>query len=51
VDTPVVVGGIIPESDRASLLKSGAAAIYTPKDFDIARIIGEMTDLVARRRA
>jgi (2R)-ethylmalonyl-CoA mutase len=50
VDTPVVVGGIIPESDRASLLKSGAAAIYTPKDFDIARIIGEMTDLVARRR-
>jgi (2R)-ethylmalonyl-CoA mutase len=51
VDAPVAVGGIIPESDRASLLASGAAAIYTPKDFDIARIIGEMTDLVARRRA
>ena len=51
VDAPVVVGGIIPESDREILLKSGAAAIYTPKDFDIARIIGEMTDLVASRRA
>ena len=51
VDAPVVVGGIIPESDREILLKNGAAAIYTPKDFDIARIIGEMTDLVASRRA
>ena len=51
VDAPVVVGGIIPESDRTSLLASGAAAIYTPKDFDIARIIGEMTELVASRRA
>jgi len=51
VDAPVVVGGIIPESDRATLLASGAAAIYTPKDFDIARIITEMTDLVTGRRA
>ena len=51
VDAPVVVGGIIPESDRATLLASGAAAIYTPKDFDIARIITEMTDLVTARRA
>jgi (2R)-ethylmalonyl-CoA mutase len=50
VDAPVVVGGIIPESDRESLMKSGAAAIYTPKDFDIARIISEMTELVASRR-
>jgi len=50
VDAPVVVGGIIPESDRQSLLNSGAAAVYTPKDFDIARIIGEMTNLVASRR-
>ena len=51
VDAPVVVGGIIPESDRENLMKSGAAAIYTPKDFDIARIIGEMTELVASRRS
>ena len=51
VDAPVVVGGIIPESDRATLLASGAAAIYTPKDFDIARIITEMTDLVTARRS
>ena len=51
VDAPVVVGGIIPESDRESLMASGAAAIYTPKDFDIARIITEMTDLVTARRS
>ena len=51
VDAPVVVGGIIPESDREPLMASGAAAIYTPKDFDIARIITEMTDLVTARRA
>ena len=51
VDAPVVVGGIIPESDRENLMKSGAAAIYTPKDFDIARIIDEMTELVASRRS
>jgi ethylmalonyl-CoA mutase len=44
VDTPVVVGGIIPEQDVAGLKSTGVAAVYTPKDFDINRI---MRDIVA----
>ena len=39
VDAPVVVGGIIPEDDRPRLLAAGVAAVYTPKDFELARII------------
>lgn len=40
---PVVVGGIIPPDDARALLASGVAAVYTPKDFELNRI---MTDLV-----
>jgi (2R)-ethylmalonyl-CoA mutase len=40
----VVVGGIIPEQDVAALRDAGVAAVYTPKDFDINRI---MRDIVA----
>ncbi|MCW3019198.1 MAG: methylmalonyl-CoA mutase, large subunit [Solirubrobacterales bacterium] len=44
VSAPVVVGGIIPEQDVAALREAGVAAVYTPKDFDITRI---MRDIVA----
>ena len=50
VDAPVVVGGIIPEDDQPKLAELGVAAIYTPKDFDLTRIMGDMADLVAARR-
>jgi len=50
VDAPVVVGGIIPESDRPTLLAQGVAAVYTPKDFELARIMGELVDLAATHR-
>ena len=46
VDAPVIAGGIIPEDDRPRLLAAGVAAVYTPKDFEIARIMGEVADLV-----
>ena len=42
VDAPVVVGGIIPEEDRSVLIAAGVAAVYTPKDFDLARIMGDI---------
>ena len=45
VDAPVVAGGIIPEDDRPRLLAAGVAAVYTPKDFELARIMGEIVDL------
>ncbi|NCU86327.1 MAG: protein meaA [Actinobacteria bacterium] len=50
VDAPVVVGGIIPEGDRARLKKLGVAAVYTPKDFDIAKIMRDIADLTIRNR-
>ena len=51
VDSPVVVGGIIPEDDRVRLLtKEGVAAVYTPKDFDIARIMREVAEMAVAHR-
>jgi len=48
-DVPVVVGGIIPESDEPRLRAAGVAAVYTPKDFDLTRIIRDVVALVAER--
>ena len=45
VDAPVVVGGIIPEADRAELLAAGVARVYTPKDFRLGDIVAELADL------
>ncbi len=47
VDVPVVVGGIIPEADVEPLRRAGVAAVYTPKDFRFATIIGDIVGLVA----
>jgi ethylmalonyl-CoA mutase len=47
VDVPVVVGGIIPEADGRALLAAGVARVYTPKDFEVTRIMGDVVDLVA----
>ncbi len=49
VEVPVVVGGIIPAADAARLREAGVAGVYTPKDFDINRIMGEIVELVAQR--
>jgi (2R)-ethylmalonyl-CoA mutase len=51
VDAPVVVGGIIPEEDRPVLTAAGVAAIYTPKDYELTRIMGEIVDLTEAHRA
>jgi (2R)-ethylmalonyl-CoA mutase len=42
-DVPVIVGGIIPPEDADTLKAAGVAAVYTPKDFELNRI---MTDIV-----
>jgi len=49
VDAPVVAGGIIPPADAKRLREAGVDGVYTPKDFDINKIMGEIVDLVARR--
>jgi (2R)-ethylmalonyl-CoA mutase len=50
IDAPVVAGGIIPEDDRQTLLAAGVAAVYTPKDFELVRIMGEIVDLAVAHR-
>jgi ethylmalonyl-CoA mutase len=45
VDAPVVVGGIIPEQDVEPLKQAGVAAVYTPKDFDITKIMRHIVEL------
>jgi ethylmalonyl-CoA mutase len=49
VDAPVVVGGIIPDADVEPLRAAGVAAVYTPKDFDLTRIMADVVALVAER--
>jgi (2R)-ethylmalonyl-CoA mutase len=49
VDVPVVVGGIIPAADAERLRAAGVDGVYTPKDFDINKIMGEIVELVAGR--
>ncbi len=51
VSAPVVVGGIIPEQDVAALREAGVAAVYTPKDFDLTRIIRDIVAIVGEGAA
>ncbi len=45
VTVPVVVGGIIPPGDEAQLKAAGVAAVYTPKDYELGRIMAELVAL------
>jgi (2R)-ethylmalonyl-CoA mutase len=45
-DVPVIVGGIVPESDMRRLTGQGVAAVFTPKDFGLTEIIGEIVDVI-----
>jgi (2R)-ethylmalonyl-CoA mutase len=47
-NVPVVVGGIIPESDAKRLLSQGVARVYTPKDFELNAIMNDLADLAER---
>jgi ethylmalonyl-CoA mutase len=50
VDAPIVAGGIIPEEDRQALHDAGVAAVYTPKDFELVRIMSDIVDLATASR-
>ncbi|MDP8927218.1 MAG: protein meaA, partial [Actinomycetota bacterium] len=45
----VVVGGIIPSEDVEVLREQGVAAVYTPKDYELTRMLVEIAQLVAAR--
>ena len=49
-DIPVVVGGIIPPADAASLRAQGVAAVFTPRDFGITAIIGRIVEEIRPAR-
>jgi (2R)-ethylmalonyl-CoA mutase len=48
-DVPIVVGGIIPESDAEALRDAGIAAVYTPKDWNLNGMMRDIIELVAER--
>jgi (2R)-ethylmalonyl-CoA mutase len=43
---PVVVGGIIPKEDASALKDAGVAEVYTPKDFELNRIMSDLVRIV-----
>ena len=45
-DVPVVVGGIIPPQDANALKDAGVAEVYTPKDFELNRIMADVVRIV-----
>jgi (2R)-ethylmalonyl-CoA mutase len=47
-NVPVVAGGIIPADDVNVLKQLGVAAIYTPKDFDLNRIMNDLVGLIEK---
>jgi (2R)-ethylmalonyl-CoA mutase len=47
---PIVVGGVIPEEDAHKLEELGVAKVYTPKDFDVTQMVGEIADLIGAPR-
>ena len=46
---PVIAGGIIPEDDAQMLRDMGVAAVYTPKDFELNKIMADIVTLVDPR--
>ncbi|GGL52537.1 methylmalonyl-CoA mutase family protein [Wenxinia marina] len=47
-DVPVVVGGIIPDADATALMAMGIAQVYTPKDFELNRIMADLVELAGQ---
>ncbi len=50
-DVPVVVGGIIPDDDRPAMIAAGVARIYTPRDYRIVDILGDLATLALAHHA
>ncbi len=48
-NVPLIVGGIIPPADALALRQMGVAGVYTPKDFRITQIMGDVVKLVAAK--
>ena len=51
VKAPVIIGGIIPEDDQQALIDVGVARVYTPKDYEVTKIMNDVVDLVEEKRS
>ncbi|MEO6411415.1 MAG: cobalamin-dependent protein, partial [Pedococcus sp.] len=49
-DMPVIVGGIIPDTDARALRAQGVAAVFTPKDFGLNDIMGQFVTIIREAR-
>ena len=47
-NVPIIVGGIIPDSDGRKLEAAGIAAVFTPKDFGMTDIMGRVVDEIRK---
>ena len=50
-DVPVIAGGIIPPEDAETLKSAGIAAVYTPKDYDLTEIVGDLVEILEEEHA
>jgi (2R)-ethylmalonyl-CoA mutase len=50
VDAPVVAGGIIPVDDQPKLVAAGVERVYTPKDYELTRIMEDMVEIAVAHR-
>ena len=48
VDVPVIVGGIIPPADEATLRAAGVAEVFTPKDYDMTVVMARIVEAIRR---
>ncbi|HEY5077880.1 MAG TPA: cobalamin-dependent protein, partial [Acidimicrobiia bacterium] len=51
VEAPIVVGGIIPDADRARLEAMGVSRVYTPKDYRISVMMRDLAELARIHRS
>jgi (2R)-ethylmalonyl-CoA mutase len=47
-DVPVIVGGIIPDSDARRLVELGVAAVFTPKDFSLTQVMAGIVEAIRK---
>ncbi len=50
-EVPVIAGGIIPPQDAEALKAAGVAAVYTPKDYDLTQIVGDLVAILEEEGA
>jgi (2R)-ethylmalonyl-CoA mutase len=47
-EVPLVLGGIVPPEDEKALKEAGVARVFTPKDYDLTRVMDEIVTIVER---